>query len=208
MRRKTQAATNTPTWRLVVFSASLTLMIVACSGDGETASEAPGGAAADYCAETGGQVETRYPYWNTNQDQSGWVQLPGEMELCWYETLDDDESASRIYLDLNTLYSETPTLAAAAYLARLPLGDARGNPAAANCNEQLLGATSFGNGASGGGWVNLDEEVFTVVNMCVFADGSAIDEWGIAYYSEGVVRGIDLDEVFRFDPADVPAMFG
>lgn len=185
-------------------AAALSAIVIAsaCSGVDDASSSG----AAEYCQETGGNVETRHPYWNTNQDQSGWTQLPGEIELCWYETL-DDEDGSRIYLDLDTLYSETPTLAAAAYLAQLPLGDARGNPAAANCNEQLLGSASFGNTAAGGGWVNLDDEVFPVVNLCVFADGSAIDEWGIAYYTDGTARGIDLTEVFRFDPDEVPPMF-
>jgi hypothetical protein len=55
--------------------------------------------------------------------------------------------------------------------------------------------------------VNLDDPVFTVVNLCVFPDGSAIDEWGIAYYTDGTPRGADLSELFRFDIADVPPMF-
>jgi putative hemolysin len=173
----------------------------------ETTTPASNEDAAAYCEETGGTVETRHPYWNTNGDQSAWIRLPGELDLCWYQTLGDEDD-SRIYLDLNTLYSETPTLAAAAYLAQLPLsGDARGNPAAINCNQQLQGTASFGNTAAGGGWVNLEDEVFTVVNLCVFPDGSAIDEWGIAYYTDGTARGIDLTEVFRFDPDDVPPMF-
>jgi hypothetical protein len=46
-----------------------------------------------------------------------------------------------------------------------------------------------------------------VVNLCVFSDGSAIDEWGIAYYADDVVRGIDLTDVFRFDQEAVPDMF-
>lgn len=37
--------------------------------------------------------------------------------------------------------------------------------------------------------------------------GSAIHEWGIAYYSEGEIRGIDLTELFRFDQSAVPDMF-
>jgi hypothetical protein len=57
------------------------------------------------------------------------------------------------------------------------------------------------------GCVNLEDEAFTVVQMCVFPDGPAIDAWGIAYYSDDVVRGIDLAEVFRFDQQDVPDMF-
>lgn len=131
--------------------------------------------------------------------------LPGEIDLCWYQTLEDDDS--RIYLDLSTLYSDTPTLAAAAYLAQLPLGETTGNPAAVNCNQQLLGSATFGNTIAGGGWVNLDDDVFTVVNLCMFPDGSAIDEWGIAYYTDGTTRGIDLTEVFRFDTSDLPPMF-
>jgi hypothetical protein len=46
-----------------------------------------------------------------------------------------------------------------------------------------------------------------VVNLCVFPDGSAIDAWGITYYSDGTVRGIDLTEVFRFDQDEVPDIF-
>lgn len=43
-----------------------------------------------------------------------------------------------------------------------------------------------------------------VVGACVFADGSFIDEWGIAYHAFGDVRGKDLAEVFRFDQDDLP----
>jgi hypothetical protein len=176
------------------------------SGIATTSASAADGEAARHCTETGGTVETRQPYWNTNDDQSAWVQLPGSMDLCWYQTL-DDEDQSRIYVDLGTIYSETPTLAAAAYLAKVPLGRGQGNPAEADCLNQLYGSAYFGNTAVGGGWVNLDDPVFTVVNLCVFPDRSAIDAWGITYYSGGVVRGIDLAEVFRFDPDEVPDMF-
>lgn len=193
---------------LTVVVTAVGLVVAACSGEGSEPNASTNTAAADYCEESGGTVETRSPFWNTNGDQSVWVELPGEMELCWLDLLDDDDD-SRIYLDLNTLYSETPTLAAAAYLARLPLsGSVAGNPATLNCGEQLYGSASFGNTAAGGGWVNLDDPVFTVVNLCVFPDGSAIDEWGIAYYSEGTARGADLSELFRFDISDVPPMFG
>jgi hypothetical protein len=114
--------------------------------------------AADYCEKTGGTVETRQPYWNTNADPSVWVELPGSMELCWYQTL-DDEDQSRIYVDLVTIYAEDPTLAAAAYLAQVPLGRTTGNPAEASCHENLNGSAWFGSaGASGGGRVNLEDE--------------------------------------------------
>ena len=55
--------------------------------------------------------------------------------------------------------------------------------------------------------MNVDDPDFTVVNLCVFADGSGIDEWGIAYYSDGAIRGADLAPLFRFDTADVAALF-
>ena len=44
--------------------------------------------------------------------------------------------------------------------------------------------------------------------MCVFPDGSAIDEWGIAYYASGVIRGVDLAPLFRSDVEDYPPIFG
>jgi hypothetical protein len=46
------------------------------------------------------------------------------------------------------------------------------------------------------------------MNMCFFADGSAIDEFGIFYYADGTVRGADLAPLFRYQPGDkLPAMF-
>ena len=53
-----------------------------------------------------------------------------------------------------------------------------------------------------------DSPVDQVVALCVFPDESAIDEWGIAYMSEGTVRGADLSALFRVDPADTPPIFG
>lgn len=182
------------------------LVIVACSSQPDPADSGPDQDAADHCSETGGNVETRHPYWNTNQDQSQWERLPGQMDLCWYQTLEDEDD-SRIYVDLVTLRAETPTLAAAAYLAKMPLGESAGNPAAVHCSQDLFGSSTFGNTLAGGGWVNLDDDAFPVVSLCVFPDGSAIDEWGIAYFSGDIPRGIDLTEVFRFDPAEAPPLF-
>jgi hypothetical protein len=51
------------------------------------------------------------------------------------------------------------------------------------------------------------EPVFKVMNLCVFADGSAIDEFGIMYYAAGTVRGADLAPLSRYQPGDkLPAM--
>jgi hypothetical protein len=55
--------------------------------------------------------------------------------------------------------------------------------------------------------VNKDDPDDTVVALCVFPDGSFIDEWGLTYYAGGVVRGIDLSKVFRYQPTQVPSFF-
>src|SRR5690606_38519492 len=102
-----------------------------------------------------------------------------------------------IYVDTWTLATPTPTLASAAYLATVQneLDPAKGNPATQDCTA--LGGTSvFGPGANGGGWVNLDDPIDQVVALCMFADGSAIDEWGITYHAAGTVRGADLAPLF------------
>jgi hypothetical protein len=66
--------------------------------------------------------------------------------------------------------------------------------------DALLGTASWGTSLSGGGWVLRDDPEFEVVDLCLFSDLSAIDQWGIAYHTGDVVRGKALAEVFRFDP--------
>lgn len=151
-----------------------------------------------WCTEVGGTLVDRVATWNTNGDPSSWVPLGRTWTLCEFEMTEGDQ-VTRISVDLVTLASETFTLAGSAYLAKLPpiLPEQPGaNPATANCTA--LGGTSvFGQDASGGGWVNAEEPVFTVMSLCVFADGSAIDEWGITYYATGAVRGADLATKMR-----------
>jgi hypothetical protein len=81
------------------------------------------------------------------------------------------------------------------------------NPAAVDCNQVVHGTSTWGTTISGGGWVNLDDPDFTVVDLCVFPDGSAIDEWGITYYAGNVVRGADLAPLLRFNEDVVPLLF-
>lgn len=164
-------------------------------------------AARDYCTSVGGEVQVREATWNTNSDVSQWVDLGRSMELCRFKA--DDEAGSRIYVDLLTLYTETPTLASAAYLAAPPMRDdlPPGNPATWYCAD-LAGSAQYGSGAGGGGWVAMDDPDDVVVGLCVFPDGSAIDEWGLAYHSDGTIRGADLEALFRADVAAFPPMFG
>jgi len=162
---------------------------------------------AEYCTDHGGTVETRYPYWGTNLDQSQWVQLAGSIDLCVFA--DAGDGKVRIFVDTTTLAARRPSLAAAAYLAKVPLDNIPPgvNPVAVDCSQIVHGTSSWGTSLSGGGWVNLDDPDFTVVDLCVFPGGSAIDEWGITYYAGGVVRGADLAPLFRFDTQVVPWFF-
>jgi putative hemolysin len=148
-----------------------------------------------WCEDKGGAVQQRHAVYGTNDDESEWVDLGRSIELCRFQA--DDEAKSRIYVDITTLATTTPTLASAAYLAKVQneLDPAKGNPATQDCSA--LGGTSlFGPGPSGGGWVAKDDPDDQVLALCVFADGSAIDEWGITYHANGTVRGADLAPLF------------
>lgn len=166
-----------------------------------------GGPAAAHCAASGGTVQLNQPTYNTNNDESQWIKIGEPVEVCGFESGTGQE-ATRIWADLNTLYSNQPTLAALAYLAKKQLPSASANPnvdpASTGCLA-LGGTDSFGGpqNANGGGMVNGS----TVWSPCTFPDGSFIEEWGIAYYSQGDIRGKDLATVFRFNTSNLPPVF-
>jgi hypothetical protein len=167
-------------------------------------------AARGYCTDKGGMLVDRRAVWNTNAGPSAQLPLAGRQTFCEFESGSGDQT-TRISVDQTTLSSEQPTLAAVAYLSKigpvLPPNPGQ-NPGAYDCNTGLGGAGSFGNTAAGGGWVDESQPVFKVMNLCVFADGSAIDEFGIFYYANGTIRGADLAPLFRYQPnGKLPAMF-
>jgi putative hemolysin len=172
-------------------------------------SVAGGSAAAEaYCQSKGGEVQDRTAYWGTNGDQASWLALAGTTQVCRFQA--DDEAKSRIYVDLTTLSSSEPTLAALAYLSKVPMPASTGgaNPATGYCSKELGGSSTFGAiGASGGGWVAKDDPDDVVVSLCVFPDLSFIDEWGLAYHSDGSVRGIDLATVMAYQPSSLPPVY-
>src|SRR4029078_5172579 len=97
--------------------------------------------------------------------------------------------------------SKQPTLAAIAYLSKIgPVvpPDPGQNPGAYDCTTVLAGPRTFGTTAAGGGWIAASQPVFKVMNMCFFADGSAIDEFRIFYYANDAVRGADLAPLFAY----------
>ena len=161
-------------------------------------------AAEAYCTQQGGQLVDRVAMSNTNGDPSARLELAGRVRLCEFEsTVDGDDSATRISVDLTTLSSEEPTLAAIAYLSKVPTPDpptVGQNPAEYTCRVSLQGTASFGNTNLSGGWVDASQPVFEVMDLCVFADGSTIDEFGIWYYANDIVRGADLAPLLRYQP--------
>lgn len=162
-------------------------------------------AAKAHCEETGGTIQQRQPMSGTNaSDPDSWTSHGEPVEVCRFQTL-DEEYKTRIYADLATVWSEKPTLAALAYLTSPEAAESvnGASPASALCIADG-GAVSYGSGMSGGGLVNLEDPDDEVFGACVFADGSFIDEWGIAYHASGDVRGKDLTEVFRFDQENLP----
>lgn len=202
-------------WGAALGAVLVTLVAAACNvppagrdGPPTAGAGSDEAAAKQYCTDKGGKLVDRVATWNTNADVAAQLPLAGHMTLCEF----DGSDGTRIAVDLVTLYSTEPTLASVAYLSKVPpvLPEVpSANPAAYNCDQGLGGTSDFGNGAAGGGWVNDDEPVFKVMNLCVFADMSAIDEFGIFYYATGAVRGADLAPILRYQPGNrLPAIFG
>jgi putative hemolysin len=153
--------------------------------------------AAAYCADAGGTVVTRYAAYGTNNPLT-MTRYAHEEDYC--EFVGEDES--RISLPVDDLYADAPTLAALAYLNPPAAEDSTNpgaNPAYRYCT-QIGGAIAFGlENASGSGWVNVDDDA-DVAAMCVFADGSMLDSFGLFYHSADIVRGADLTTLFRWQP--------
>jgi putative hemolysin len=157
-------------------------------------------AQAAYCTGTGGAVETRVPTYGTNNSSADWLRLAGKQYFCRYTASDQ----SHIHLNLETLFTPQPSLAALAYYAETPWnGQGNGSPASFYCT-QLGGTDLFGGAtAAGGGWVELNT-VDEVLDACIFPDNSTIDSWGLFYHSDGIIRGIDLSTVLKY-PNPYPA---
>ncbi len=151
------------------------------------------GKAEDYCTGSTGQVVLRKAAYNTNGGPI--LYLSQTKPFCEYTSKSD---GSQIDVLLETLVTDQPTLAVLAYYAKEPLNSGCvGNPASCYCS-QLGGSDLFGGiNAAGGGWVNNNLPDATL-EACVFPDMSSIDSWGLAYYSNGIVRGIDLTKVLRY----------
>lgn len=151
------------------------------------------GKAAAYCRQTHGDVEVRRAVYGTNGSQP--LFLAGVKSFCQY-TLKKD--GSRIHILLSTLYTTKPTLAALAYILKPPpSGSCQGNPASCYCSY-LGGSDQFGGTTgAGGGWFKKNA-IDQTLEACIFPDMSSIDSWGLAYHSNGIIRGINLAKVMRY----------
>lgn len=149
-------------------------------------------AAVAHCTASGGVPARMMPWGNTNASPSLWQAYGGPTGVCTFTA----DNGSRITVFNQTLASPLPTMAALAYYAKVPAdGKGSGNPAWLYCT-QLGGTQQIGTLGTGSGWAAQAGD--PVSSLCVFADRSAIDDWGLLYHSEDIIRGADLDGLLRF----------
>lgn len=162
---------------------SLAILLTGCR-----TADAPENQAAAYCLKNQGNVETRYPFYDTNSQTP--LQMAGELEVCTFTANDQ----SRVTVDLVTLYAEKPTLAALAYLKNPPV---EGATSYSDYCFKLGGSDRFGRANdAGGGWGNKDGK--DVISLCVFPDLSVIDSFALTQHASGIARGADLTPLLRY----------
>jgi putative hemolysin len=162
-------------------------------------------AAGEYCLIHGGILVERFPFVGPSADSL--IQLGDSRWFCEFTgSPEADPPSSRISVGLSTLYASEPTLAAIAYLAAPPVPEADDDRLAANYCAYLGGSSEFGSdGSLVGGWASDPTDPSnTSIGICIFPDGSAIDDWGLAYHSTGVIRGANLQPLLRYQPETVP----
>ncbi len=164
----------------------IVIAVVALTGCNPAGTESS--QAGAYCAKNGGTVETRYPFYDTNSPNP--LQLEGSMAVCTFRANDQ----SRISVDLDTLYTDQPTLAALAYLT---ITSQQGATSPHDFCSSLGGADRFGRATDvGGGWAV--RGAADVIALCVFPDLSAIDSQALTDHASGFIRGKDLTPLLRY----------
>jgi len=141
---------------------------------------------ASHCLATGGKAQTYRLY-----DAYGHV-FALTAPVCDYPDTSGQDPYGHAIVGLETLNARKPTMAALAYYASLPWdGKTRtGQPAKDYCLQ--LGAAPTTHGA----YKRKPEDGET--GMCMFEDGSFMEEWALFYKQGGSPRGRDLGEVLRF----------
>ncbi len=166
---------------LLVFLAAIAL--TGCNPAGSQNSQA-----GAYCSKNGGSVETRYPFYDTNSPNP--LPLEGSLSVCTFRANDQ----SRISIDLDTLYTDQPTLASLAYLTTPPTEVAS---LPRDYCAKLGGSDRFGRANDvGGGWGIRGGG--DVIALCVFPDLSAINLQALTDHTAGFIRGTDLKPLLRY----------
>jgi putative hemolysin len=160
--------------------------------------------AGEYCMLRGGILVERFPF--AAVDTGSPIALEGSRWFCEFTGSPEAEPpSSRISISLTTLYADQPTLAGSAYLAATAIGVVEGSatPAESYC-QSVGGSSRFGvdDNAIGGWASDVSDPANTSISVCVFPDGSAIDDWGLYYRSMGIIRGTNLQDALR-QPVDI-----
>ncbi|HEU5434716.1 MAG TPA: hypothetical protein VFU81_23785 [Thermomicrobiales bacterium] len=190
---------------IVLRSASITAVALALGVGPALAWQATplagSGNAVHDCVAAGGEARERFPA--LGQPGADITPLAAPALFCAFTGgAGADPRDSTIEVAADTLFADRPTLAAIAYFSKPPLPATNGsaNPASVYCS-QLGGSDQIG-GVLGplGGWYAEASPAAPPLDVCVFPDGSMIDAWGLAYHSQGVIRGADLSPLFRWRP--------
>lgn len=154
--------------------------------------------AGEYCLMQGGILVERFPFAGTASGSPR--QLDGSRWFCEFTGSEEaDPPTSRISIGLSTIYASNPTLAAIAYLGRPQVpGMNDGENLAVQYCAWLGGTSAFGTRADGGWASDVEDPAATAISICAFPDGSAIDDWGLYYHSQGTIRGADLEPLLRY----------
>jgi putative hemolysin len=144
-----------------------------------------------WCAQQGGNAVDYSPWYNTNSPEP--TPLGGRASMCTFANTD----GTKILVAASTLAADKPSMAALAYTykpaasEKPPADDS--DPSSWYCSR-IGGTESFGDRpADVGGWAPSDEKApKDFISLCVFADRSMIDSWGLMYHTHGVIRGADL----------------
>ncbi|MFD8309050.1 DUF333 domain-containing protein [Streptomyces sp. NPDC059690] len=146
-----------------------------------------------WCTAKGGKpVDYSYSHRHTNRS------LPaspgGHTLMCEFTNTKDDTS---ITVAADTLTADTPTLAALAYTFKPKKRPwTGGNPATQYCTD-LGGSVQFGDDGSRAPSQRKNPAPDQFIGMCVFADQSMIDEWGLFSHLGDVMRGADLKDKWK-----------
>jgi putative hemolysin len=149
-----------------------------------------------WCTQHGGRIVAYSAWYDINAPQP--TPLGPPQTMCRFTRSSD---STMILVAADTLASQQPTMAELAYTYK-PDASKRTtqdlNPATWYC-ELIGGTEQFGDSpADVGGWAPSSEAHPTeFIGMCVFADRSMIDEWGLDYHTHGIVRGADLAGKWR-----------